>query len=862
VSTEYLPRLERLARALELHRSGAADEPELEPQVREWLAALRSGAAGDESEAGPLRPGRRLGRFRLLRELGRGGMGVVYAAEELDLGRPVALKVLAPQLGAEPRARARFRREAELGARVGHPGLVRVLAVGRDEEIDWIAPELVPGEHSLARAIEVARRQGPAAHWYRDVARWIAEAAEALQALHGAGVLHRDVKPENLLLDEQGRVRLADFGLARLRGGPGVSRTGDLCGSPHTMSPEQAAGRLGELDPRSDVFSLGATLYEALTLVRPFDGDTAAEVLAAVRRADPLAPRRVRRRVPRDLERVALMALRREPARRYATAAALGADLRRFLAGEAVRARARGPLERMASLVRRHPLRSTAALLVGVAFAAIAWALVTVRAEQRRSRELADRALLDGLRAEESALWPIDGRLAAHVDAWLATADDLVARLPLHRARLAATAGSAVGPAEQDPAAARDRRERAAHLRAELAKPAALLSVEQAQDYRAELRALESAAPARGAPHSAAALVAELEHFAGPAGLRERVARRRELARTARWRSVEAPEAVAAWNAAREYLEGERGRALYGGLSLDPRVGLWPLGADPRSGLLEFALLDSGTLPRRAADGELQWSADGALVLVLLPGGSAWIGFQTQDPAAPDYDPGARDYEGPPRTVELAPFLLSKFELTQAQALAVLGENPARYHPGQTLSPARHDLSFPVEQVDWWRAERAARRLGLRLPAEEEWEYAARGGTRTRYWTGAELESLGPGPENLADAAARRFGEIWGLEWLDDGYACTAPVGAGRPNPFGLHQMLGNVSEWTAGRFDGGEDAGQAALPMSSARVVRGGAFNQSPAVARVGLRLAFAPSRVSFDLGLRPAARLEDFAR
>jgi formylglycine-generating enzyme required for sulfatase activity len=219
--------------------------------------------------------------------------------------------------------------------------------------------------------------------------------------------------------------------------------------------------------------------------------------------------------------------------------------------------------------------------------------------------------------------------------------------------------------------------------------------------------------------------------------------------------------------------------------------------------------------------------------------------------------------------VRLAPFLLAKYELTQAQWMRVEGTNPARYHPDQKFLAQRHTLLFPVEQVDWHGADRVARKFGLRLPSEAEWEYAARGGTDTPWWSGADERTLAPDKENLADKAAIDNGETWNefSEWMDDGYVGTAPVNAGAPNPFGLHQVLGNVAEWSADAFrpleavgsaDGGGAPGDGPASDASSRVVRGGSFILAARWARVGVRQAYAPGINGYLLGARPALALE----
>ena len=204
------------------------------------------------------------------------------------------------------------------------------------------------------------------------------------------------------------------------------------------------------------------------------------------------------------------------------------------------------------------------------------------------------------------------------------------------------------------------------------------------------------------------------------------------------------------------------------------------------------------------ADGKLIMNEDVGLVFVLLPGGSFMMGAQASDPGGPNYDPQAQNSEGPPHEAFLTPFFLSKYEFAQGPWLRFTGENPSQYKPGGTLVES---LLNPVEQVSWTQSDLACKRLGLALPTEAQWEYAARGGTTTPWWTGTEERSL-DGAVNLSDLSAARMARGGNgtlrecVEWLDDGYPVHAPIDALRPNPFGFHHMTGNVWEWCADGYD------------------------------------------------------------
>jgi eukaryotic-like serine/threonine-protein kinase len=361
-------------------------------ELRNLLPTIRMMAGWSEQTPIKSDPNH-LGDFRIIRELGRGGMGIVYEALQMSLGRRVALKVLQDSAALDPRCLQRFQVEAQAAASLRHPHIVPVFATGSENGIAYYAMQYIECR-DLARIIKELRRDNSVAAtraigyklaprkplfdqsdtFERDVARLARQAALALEHAHANDVLHRDVKPSNLLIDEKGHLWITDFGLARIRGSLDLTQTGEAIGTPRYMSPEQALGRRSPLDCRTDVYSLGATLYEILTLATPFPGDDRLDLLRRITQESPIPPRKIDPRVPADLETIVLKAMAKVPADRYATAADLAADLGRFLDNLPIRARRPSlPVRAGKWMLRHRKLMATAGamgLLLAIASAA------------------------------------------------------------------------------------------------------------------------------------------------------------------------------------------------------------------------------------------------------------------------------------------------------------------------------------------------------------------------------------------------------------------------------------------------------------------------------------------------------------
>ena len=440
--------------------------------------ALVKGLVGAPGGPGHrLEEGRRVAGYRIVRELGRGGMGVVYEAVHVGLDRPVALKVLGSQAAPDSSGRRRFLNEARTAAGLHHTHIVPVFDVGQVGGLCYYAMQRIEGT-GLDRVLRILRRDrtvasgsthgstlkpgrakvpttatrpagdppghsvptlgdetlswaggvGPlseggtsGARWRLDGSedegpvfapprgssyyRWVAEvgrqAAEALAHAHQRGIIHRDIKPSNLLVDARGIIWVADFGLARRLADPSQTQVDSLLGTPRYMSPEQA--KTGAIDGRADVYSLGATLYELITLRPPFDGQSAAELIEQITAREPARPRKFDPRVPLDLETILLKALAKRPGDRYAGAAELADDLARFMAHEPVKARRIGPVGRAWRFARRHPGASSVSALAAslvVATATVAYLRIL---DARNRADAAAKAAITAQKGTEVA---------------------------------------------------------------------------------------------------------------------------------------------------------------------------------------------------------------------------------------------------------------------------------------------------------------------------------------------------------------------------------------------------------------------------------------------------------------------------
>ncbi len=389
--------------------SPLADAEATEPHDDQATVDFGSSGTAGPGASSPDRI-RYFGDYEITRELARGGMGVVFLARQISLNRPVALKmILAGQLANDTDVK-RFYTEAEAAAGLDHPGIVPIYEVGQHEGQHYFSMGFVEGQ-SLAQRLA----DGPLPP--REAAALMVKVAEAIEYAHGRGVIHRDLKPGNILLDRNGNPRVTDFGLAKkVEGDSALTASGQIMGTPSYMPPEQASGNRGQVGPAADVYALGATLYALVTGRPPFQAATAMDTVIQVIGEEPVPPRRLNPGVPRDVETICLKCLEKEPARRYAAASDLADELRRYLDGKPILARPVGQAERTWRWSKRNRLAASLLTVVAVLTAAgtatitVLWLraershreAVTAGEQTRRAPTLARRWPLGGA-------WPITG---------------------------------------------------------------------------------------------------------------------------------------------------------------------------------------------------------------------------------------------------------------------------------------------------------------------------------------------------------------------------------------------------------------------------------------------------------------------
>ena len=894
--------LERCARCQALAADVAANLRQMAP--------LRALVGGDQLARGDSDVGPRLTEFliegyRLIREIGRGGMGVVFVAQQESPSRQVALKLPRPErLSSDVRRRFAF--EVEALGRLQHPGIARIYEAGIADTAfgpqPFLAMELVAGR-PLAGYCRVEQPS------LNERLQLIVQICDAVQHAHQRGIIHRDIKPGNVFVDESGQVKILDFGIARAVESDSPLTTlqtdvGQLIGTLPYMSPEQITGDPRELDTRTDVYSIGVLAYELVSGSRPFpvDRKSLAEAARIIDQTPAIPLGSIDGRCRGDLERIIAKAMEKDRERRYQSAAEFGADIRCFLGGLPPSVAPESATAHLRRFVRRYklPLAAACAIVLAVTIGFAVSASMYFLAERRLQQviRLSDLHDLRILRDELRRVPAVPANIPLF-ESWLTRARGLTRRLPLHRATLAELRQRAEPYTERDrgrnmrdhPQAARLddlKRSRTAYRRQLNTALAENPAAERREDIvrlqeklvsidseiarietliRAERTWTFTDATLQWQHHMLEELIKELDELAkadGGFATIPYVKKQLDFSRHVRESSIDGQRD--AWERAIRSIRNRESCPMYQGLNLTPQLGLLPIGRDPESGLWEFAHLQTGTAPKRRPDGKLILTEDTGIVLVLIPGGSFAMGAVPPSPerptGSPNVDPLAYVYDHPLTAVKLAPFFMSKFEMTQGQWLRAEDNNPSTWGSQWKQGEENFNLLHPVETVTWHEADRVLARLRLALPTEAQWEYATRAGTTTPFWTGQDKHSIA-GAANIAD---RRYGARrpnWHVteEWLDDGYHRHAPVGSFQANHFGLHDVMGNVSEWC---YDG---CGPRTIPVrpgdglriaseggGGLRITRSGSFHTPSDHCRSVAGLAFAPTYRAEDIGVRPA--------
>ncbi len=639
--------------------------------------------------------------------------------------------------------------------------------------------------------------------------------------------------------------------------------------------------------------------------------------IAALRRT---VPKLLKRQLQGELDWITMRAMEKDRNRRYGTALELAADVARHLRGEAVTA---GPPSAMYLLRKGMSRHRKAVATLAIFFVTLLVGLSVVlsmyfekeaaeevaRARVEDYQNLKDVVVIEELERRTETLWPARADRVWALEAWLAEARALVARGDGYRRKLVDMREQALPYSDED---RRDDRENHP-LAGELASLKILLAQWddhlarsekglQAEDYddRAEfeqittkgvkqeeyrqellrrIARLEGQRRARRTwrftdPqdqwfHSRLTeLVESLDRFGDPeTGIMADVERRIAEALTTETLTIDDNEV--AWSRAIASIADPLQCPSYEGLVLSPQSGLIPLERDPASGLWEFYVEQTGSRPRRGADGRYEIAGATAMVLVLLPGGTFYLGASPvlpDRPGLPNQDPGAYYREGPTHRITLSPFFLSKYEMTQGQWFRLNGNFPSRYPtPLDEMDDEARDR-LPVDSVSWTDCRTVLSRVGLTFPTEAQWEYAARGGTGWIRYTGDDPRRV-VGHVNILDQDAMSTAEAQGQEvppWLFDGSTYQAPVGHYEPNPFGLHDVMGNVYEWCLDDFDSyfcpvRPDTGERIADPAggSRRICRGGSFKVRIGALRLALRVDHDPDRRAPGLGVRPAMEL-----
>ncbi|MBK6943064.1 MAG: SUMF1/EgtB/PvdO family nonheme iron enzyme [Planctomycetes bacterium] len=856
-------------------------------------------------------------RYRLKGEVAQGGMGIILRVWDEDLRRHLAMKVmLDEQEGAASRL-SRFLEEAQVTGQLDHPGIVPVHELGIDARGRvFFTMKLVKGR-TLAQVFE-AVKHGDDGWSVTRALSVVLRVCEAMAFAHEKGVIHRDLKPANIMVGGFGETYVMDWGLARVLGkkdtkdvrprpnesvsavrssrrdsgqatpdSPMLTMDGDQVGTPAYMPPEQARGDLERIGPHSDVYAVGAILYHLLSGQVPYvEPDTHATpwaILAQVLAGPPKALHTLAKDVPAELLAICERAMERDPKQRYASMTSLADDLRAYLEHRVVSAYETGAFAEMKKWVQRNKALASAAAALFVVLAGATVVVVNknreveaknvalgtanteitkqkseVEARKAEFDQLSGVVLLETARANELALYPPIPDKVEPMRHWL---ENDAAKLLAMKPTLVQTVADLEARALPQTEAERE---------AEIAKRRTWTFAEESQRFlHTTLRALLS----------------DLATF--EADTVASVRRRLGWAERIESLTLHHPNARVTWDEARaalakadDVVASTRYREVP--IDLKPQIGLVPIGMNPATKLWEFYDLRSACdlvagqdpanveIPAHRADGSIEMKDGTGVVFVLIPGGTFLQGAQKIDESAPNFDRLAQEDESP-QTVTLDPYFLARHELTKGQWFRITdGDEPSLYLRGTTCADDAFAIGWehPIEHVSWNDCALRLPRVGLAMPTEAQWEYGARGGTQTPWWTGRGAATLA-GTANVLDRRAERAYPGWGMQQgnFDDGYVGLAPVASFRPNAFGLFDVHGNVWEWCADEYRNfyrfitprpGDGLRTRELSDFANRVARGGCASGAALQARCSQRFQGPPSDRNQHLGVRPARVLE----
>lgn len=882
--------------------------------------------------------------------IARGGMGLIYRAHQTTLKREIALKKAHPQPGIQDR----FVFEALVTANLDHPNIVPVYDLIEIQDGIALAMKLIGGVSWKALLHPSTPEEHKHAEEY-DFERHIEillKVCDAVAYAHSKGLTHNDLKPENVMVGEFGEVFVMDWGLTldfRDIQTPPVlaphckSINGEVFGTPSYMAPELAEGQGESIGPWTDVYLLGAILYELIMGQPPHQGTTIMEVLlCASQSSTPI----FRHNTPKNLRDICEKSMSRHPYQRYRDVPSFRDAVRAYLKHresmlitEKAQAQLRTCQKAVGHLFAAydktqshtrivHSLRGDRNQLymdisesvAGFVQAQVLWQNNPEAKEgENQARIVFARVALQhgdlGLaEAQASSLDPSQGEVAdLFTDIEVARHERIHARRNARVQRRLLVLGGFVFALGLILAVILLNSERKkANKNARLAQKRLnelhrLADTKRLRDYQQEAQFLWPAAPhkikqmerwlekAKQLANERKNHIRSLKQlrtsgmkFKGGWRFKNRaiqwqhdnlqalikqigtfqrdtlhhVQMRLKQARTLRVRSTVQHQKK--WAHAITDIADRKRNPHYKGLHIQPQIGLVPLGQNPRSKLWEFAHLPSGHMPVRKTNGNYRLKPQTGVILVLIPGGTFQMGStRSTNTLKTSEGSGTRLSENPPHNVQLSAFFLSKYELTQGQWMRFSqNSNPSEWTAGRTMAQRSYTALHPVENIRWQDATHILSRMGLMLPTEAQWEYAARAGTTTPWSTGRQKVSL-RGFVNLADRTWQAFKKLKRSEvelWLRDGYIAHAPIGSFKPNAWGLFDMHGNVWEWCFDRRGAytipvGPQNGLRMVPSAAARIIRGGSFRTLATHSRTTARQARNPSEYTRDdLGLRPA--------